>query len=231
VDVEISELNFCYRGASPARGLVGLSLALQQGERLAILGESGAGKSSLLRLIAGLERPESGTIKIGNTLMASASTWVPPENRNVGMVFQDLAVFPHLNVEANISFGLRAHRSKKDCKTRVQDLLTMFELCGLERRYPHELSGGQLQRVAVARSLAPSPRVLLLDEPFSSLDTDLRQRVQHQVRAALQAEEKSCILVTHDHEEALEFGHRICTLIDGKLRELPQPPKPKTHGV
>lgn len=217
--LELRDVSFCYPGLTASTGLDRLSLTLQKAQRLAILGASGAGKSTLLRLIAGLERIQSGMVTIGNKLVASPSVWVPPENRNVGMVFQDLAVFPHLNVQANIAFGIRSRLSKADCQARVQEMLAMFELQGLERRYPHELSGGQLQRVAVARSLAPSPHVLLLDEPFSSLDPELRRRVQAQVRGALSADQRACILVTHDEKEAMEFSHRVCTLVNGKLSD------------
>ena len=161
-----------------------VSLDLQQGEIGCLLGPSGCGKTTLLRSIAGFQTLQSGTIQIDDSLVSNQTVNVAPELRGVGMVFQDFALFPHLNVADNISFGMRK-ASASERRGRVEELLNRIGLPGYQKRFPHELSGGQQQRVALARALAPRPRLLLLDEPFSSLDAELRERLAVEVRELL----------------------------------------------
>lgn len=215
--LEIKNIYFGYVGSEPA--IRGLSLTANAGERIAILGESGTGKSSLLRTIAGLEKINAGEISIHGQKISDDRFHTPAERRHVGMVFQDWAVFPHLSVFDNVAFGLSSRgKSSQDCQ-RVEELLTKFELLELAQRMPSTLSGGQLQRVACARALAPRPQILLLDEAFSSLDVGLRQRIRAQVLAALDSEKITCLLVTHDPAEAEEFAHRVVHLKNGRLSE------------
>ncbi len=218
-----------------------LSLDIYEQELLGILGPSGAGKTTLLRLIAGLECPDGGRIKIEDRVVADERAWVPPERRGVGMVFQDYALFPHLTVAQNIAFGLSAYtrrlwRHKRLSQSeRVRELL---ELVGLERlahRFPHELSGGEQQRVALARALAPKPVVILLDEPFSNLDAQLRPAMRQELKKLLKASHCTAVFVTHDTQEALEIADRIAVLNRGRLEQLDAPEKiyqePATHFV
>ncbi|MEO7375024.1 MAG: ABC transporter ATP-binding protein [Terrimesophilobacter sp.] len=195
--------------------LHGISLSVRSGTRAAIVGSSGSGKSTLLRLIAGFERADAGTIVLDGQPICGPDNFVPAHRRGVGYVAQDGALFPHLTVESNIGFGLRDRTSKR------QRVLEVCELVNLEtrflRRFPHELSGGQQQRVALARALAPAPGVILLDEPFSALDTGLRAHTRQSVINALDRAEVTTILVTHDQDEAMRFGHEIGVLEDGRL--------------
>jgi len=191
-----------------------VSLAAQPGDILALLGPSGCGKTTFLRLIAGFETPDAGTIAIGESTVAGDGRFIPPEKRRVGFVFQDYALFPHLTVAANVAYGSR------DRPARVDELISLVGLRGLEQRYPHELSGGQQQRVALARALAPEPRLVLLDEPFSNLDADLRVRVRTQVRGILRAARATAIFVTHDQDEAFDIADRIAVLRDGRVEQL-----------
>jgi iron(III) transport system ATP-binding protein len=200
------------------RAVCDLSFTVEAGEFLAILGPSGCGKTTILRLIAGLERPDRGAIVIGDDLVADDKIWVSPERRGVGMVFQDYALFPHLTVAQNIAFGLNGQRP-----TRVQELLKLVGLDGFARRYPHELSGGEQQRVAIARSLATHPKVLLLDEPFSNLDADLRPKMRAELKILLQRLNCTTIFVTHDQEEAFELADRIAVLNAGQLEQIDAP--------
>ncbi len=194
-----------------------ISLEVAPGESLALLGPSGCGKTTLLRTIAGLERPDTGTINIGDRCVASASQWIPPEKRRVGMVFQDWALFPHLSVARNVAYGL--HGSKSDVSTRVGRSLELVELSGLEDRAPATLSGGQQQRVALARALAPEPDVLLLDEPFSNLDTSLRIEVRSEVHRLVHELGITAIFVTHDQEEAFLVGDRVAVMHGGVIAQ------------
>jgi iron(III) transport system ATP-binding protein len=191
----------------------GLELEVDDGDLLCLLGPSGCGKTTVLRLIAGLERPDAGTVEVAGRAVAGPSTWVPPERRRVGMVFQDWALFPHLDVRGNVAFGLDG-----ESQSRVGELLELARLTGLEDRMPHELSGGQQQRVALARALAPSPHVLLLDEPFSNLDAQLRAEVRSEVRRVLRSTGTTAVFVTHDQEEALSIGDRVAVMIAGLIR-------------
>jgi iron(III) transport system ATP-binding protein len=200
------------------RAVDGFDLDVHDGEILALLGPSGCGKTTALRLVAGLERPDAGTVEIRGRLVAGAGTWVPPERRRVGLVFQDWALFPHLDVRANVAFGLDG-----DTVDTVDELLDLVHLSGLAHRMPHELSGGQQQRVAVARALAPQPDVLLLDEPFSNLDAQLRAQVRGEVREVLRATGTTAVLVTHDQEEALSIADRVAVMLHGAVRQVGTP--------
>jgi iron(III) transport system ATP-binding protein len=199
-----------------------LSLELPKGEILALLGPSGCGKTTTLRLIAGFEAPDAGSIEIGGRMMADERIFVPPEQRGVGVVFQEYTLFPHLTVEDNVRFGLR----RLGAQERTQRLREMLEVVGLAafaRRYPHELSGGQQQRVALARALAPRPAVLLLDEPFSHLDADLHAQMLREVNIILRELGTTAVFVTHDHEEAFMIADRVGVLNGGRLEQLGRP--------
>lgn len=205
--------------------LRGLDLDAERGEFLALLGPSGCGKTTALRLIAGFERPEGGTVEIGGEMVcatdAPGSCWTPPEGRRVGMVFQDYALFPHLSVARNVAFGLPRNGSDRD--GRVSSALATVGLAGLGERTPDQLSGGQQQRVALARALAPGPEVILLDEPFSNLDADLRAAVREEVRQILREAGATAVLVTHDQEEALSIADRVAVLLDGRIVQVGPP--------
>ena len=189
--------------------LDGFNLQLESGDIFALLGDSGSGKSSALRFIAGLENAQLGSVALdGNDLSDGGSHSVKPELREVGMVFQDYALFPHMTVFQNISFGIN-HLSKKEKIVKVESLLGLISLEGIEQKYPHQLSGGEQQRVSLARSLATSPKLLLLDEPFSSLDKSNRDQLVREVRDILKKAGVTSILVTHDEAEANTFADKI----------------------
>jgi len=200
------------------------SLQVDSGEILALLGPSGSGKTTLLRVIAGFERPDRGRIVINHRTVVdtAASLWLPAEERGVGMVFQDYALFPHLTVSQNVSFGLR-NGSKADRQARVDELLRLTELHSLCNRYPHELSGGQQQRVALARALAPRPPVVLLDEPFNGLDPELRPQMRREIAAILRQLGTAAVLVTHDQEEALGMADYVAVIRNGELQQIGTP--------
>ena len=202
-----------------------LTFDVRRGEILTLLGPSGCGKTTTLRLIAGLERPEEGNIAIAGQMVANGRLFVPPEARGVGLVFQDLALFPHLTVEENVAFGLRGGRRGGDeaARRRVGEVLALVDLVDLGRRYPHQLSGGQQQRVALARALAPNPQVILLDEPFSNLDADMRVQMRRDVQRILRTAGTTAIFVTHDQEEACELADRIGVLNGGRLEQVDTP--------
>lgn len=203
------------------RAVDDVTLHIHAGEILALLGPSGCGKTTILRLIAGFEQLDAGTITIDEQLVAAPERSTPPEQRNVGMVFQQHALFPHLSVAANVGFGLRGNpRARRE---RVHAMLELVELAGMEQRMPHQLSGGQQQRVALARALAPNPAVLLLDEPFSNLDADLRTTMRAEVRAILKQVGTTALFVTHDQEEALYMGDRVAIMRAGKLEQAATP--------
>ncbi len=190
---------------------------LHSGQILVLLGPSGCGKTTTLRLLAGFETLDKGLINIDGNTVADGSRHLPPEKRRVGMVFQDYAIFPHLNVAQNIGFGLSRSADKS---LRVEKMLSFVGLEGLGERMPHELSGGQQQRVALARALAPEPSVMLLDEPFSNLDAALRAEVRHEVKALLRRSATTAVFVTHDQEEALFFGDEIAVMKNGSLEQI-----------
>ena len=201
-----------------------LSFTLERGSILALLGPSGCGKTTTLRLIAGFETPDQGRIAIAGQTVADAARGihVAPEKRGVGVVFQDYALFPHLTVGQNVGFGLE-RASRSDRRARVAQVLGLVGLTEFTDRYPHELSGGQQQRVAVARALAPAPTLILLDEPFSNLDTDLRSQMRDEVEKILRATGTTAIFVTHDQEEAFTIADQVGVLSQGRLEQLGPP--------
>jgi iron(III) transport system ATP-binding protein len=200
-----------------------VSLTVAAGSIVALLGPSGCGKTSLLRAIAGLERPRAGVISIGDRVVSSRDTWVKPEHRHIGMVFQDGALFPHLSVADNIAFGLATRSSRTERRERVDELLELVDLAGVADRLPDTLSGGQQQRVALARSLAPNPSVLLLDEPFSALDAGLRLHVRAEVARILREVGVTSIFVTHDQDEAFVLGDQVAVMRDGRVEQVGTP--------
>lgn len=212
------------RSQSPA--VDGVSFSLADGELLGLLGPSGCGKTTLLRLIAGFEQPEAGTIELAGRPVCGSS-WVAPEQRDVGIVFQDYALFPHLSVEKNVAFGLnhsqKRRLSSQDMKARTADAIALVGLKGFENRYPHELSGGQQQRVALARALAPRPSLILLDEPFSNLDVQVRLYLRQEVRDILKQVGASCVFVTHDQEEALSIADQVAVMRNGHIEQFGTP--------
>jgi iron(III) transport system ATP-binding protein len=200
----------------------GLSLAVESGEVVALLGPSGCGKTTTLRMVAGFERPDAGTLTLEGRALAGPGTFVPPEQRSVGMVFQDYALFPHLSVLDNLTFGLTSV-PRAEAQSRARAMLKLFGLEGFESRMPHALSGGQQQRVALARALAPGPRVLLLDEPFSSLDSALRASTRMEMRRVLKSLGATVLLVTHDQGEAMAFADRLAVMRAGKVEQVGTP--------
>jgi iron(III) transport system ATP-binding protein len=196
------------------------SLDVDPGQVLALLGPSGCGKTTLLRAIAGLQSPSSGTITIGTQVVSDGKTFVAPERRRVGMVFQDGGLFPHLTVEQNVHFGLRHH---PDPDRRVAEMLELVSMSEFSRRLPGTLSGGQRQRIAVARALAPEPSVLLLDEPFSALDAGLRVQIRREVKRLIAAFGITTIVVTHDQEEAFAMGEQIAVMSNGAIEQVGTP--------
>ena len=202
--------------------LENLSLSLQRGEIGCLLGSSGTGKSTLLRAIAGFETLASGVVTLNEKILSGNGFSVPTHQRGIGMVFQDHALFPHMNAADNIAFGLRA-QNKEQKIARVNELLAMIGLEDCAARFPHELSGGQQQRVALARALAPQPELILLDEPFASLDAELRQRLAMDVRALLKRNNTAALLVTHDQQEAFAMADRVGLLADKHLQQWASP--------
>ncbi|MGB3410640.1 MAG: ABC transporter ATP-binding protein [Microthrixaceae bacterium] len=222
--------------AEAVDALVGVDLDVERGSFAAVLGASGCGKTTLLRIIAGFERPDAGEVWLDGQLVASSNVHVPPERRNVGIVAQDGALFPHLNVAANIAYGLdggwtvfrsAAHRSRRI--ERVEELLELVGLPGMGNRRPDELSGGQQQRVALARALAPRPTMILLDEPFSALDAGLRVEVREQVRDVLKSLGTTAVLVTHDQSEALSMADDVAIMRSGRVVQFGAPSEVYTH--
>lgn len=191
-----------------------VSSSLEKGNILAIVGESGSGKTTLIRLITGLETLDQGTIILQGKTVASDTIFIAPEKRKVGMVFQDYALFPHLTVFENISYGISKLVTKKE---RVNEVLSLVGLEGLENRYPHELSGGQQQRIALARALAPSPELLILDEPFCNLDVILRVQLREDISKIIKKTNTTAIFVTHDIKDALAISDDILVLQNGKI--------------
>ena len=199
-----------------------VDLDVWPGEIVSILGTSGCGKTTLLRLIAGFETPTSGSVHILGAEMSGASRFAPPNDRGIGMVVQEYALFPHMTVERNIAFGLQNLDDSRRTE-RVAEVLELVRLAGYGHRYPYELSGGQQQRVALARTLAPNPAAALLDEPFSNLDSSMRQRLRAEVEDILRSHRMSAIFVTHDREEAFAMADRVGVMVDGRLLQIGAP--------
>jgi iron(III) transport system ATP-binding protein len=221
-DVPVLELRGVDKSYGPERVIEGLSLSVEEGEILTLLGPSGCGKTTTLRLIAGLERPNAGEVAINGTTVSGSDRFVSPEDRGVGVVFQEFALFPHLTAAENVAFGL-ADWDDDAREERVDELLDLVGLDAQRDSYPDELSGGQQQRVALARSLAPEPDVLLLDEPFSNLDVDLRVQMREEVRRILKETGVTAVSVTHDQEEALSISDRVAVVNDGRIEQVGDP--------
>jgi iron(III) transport system ATP-binding protein len=222
--LELDHVTIRYPGSLATHPAVDrVSLTLQPGDIGVLIGPSGCGKTSLLRAIAGLERIHGGRVAISGEALSDAtqpgrSIHLPPEKRQIGMVFQDYALFPHLNVHDNVAFGL-PRLGKAERTQRVEQMLELVGLGGLAQRFPHQLSGGQQQRIALARALAPQPRLLLLDEPFSNLDVELRERLAHEVRTILKQASTTALFVTHDQMEAFAVGDVIGVMHRGQLEQ------------
>ncbi len=208
--LSIEKLSKSYDGKTFA--LLNCDFNLTKGKICAIVGESGSGKSTLLRLIAGLETPNQGTIKINGKIMSDDSLIVEPQKREVGLVFQDYALFPHLTVQQNISFGLKDNK-----QNQVEKLMSLIKMKSYEKSYPSELSGGQQQRVALARTLALNPKLLLLDEPFSNLDTGLKSELRKEIKGLVDEFGTSMIFITHDIMDAIDIADEIIFLKDGEI--------------
>jgi iron(III) transport system ATP-binding protein len=215
----------------PVRAVDGVDLEVETGAICALLGPSGCGKTTMLRLIGGFERPDAGDIEIAGSVVAGNRTFVPPQRRRVGMVFQDYALFPHFDVAGNVAYAL----GREATPGRVAEVLRLVGLESLGDRYPNELSGGQQQRVALARALAPTPKTILLDEPFSNLDAGLRARVRQETREILLAAGVTAVFVTHDQEEALSLADVVAVMRDGRVVQAGTPEhvygRPADHWV
>ncbi len=205
-------------GYDHLRVLNQVSFSLEPGQIGCILGPSGCGKTTVLRAVAGFEPAWRGSIRIDDVEVSSATVNLEPERRNIGMVFQDYALFPHLKVEDNLGFGLRGMGHKQRL-ARVQEMLAIVGMPAYAQAYPHQLSGGQQQRIALARALAPRPGILLLDEPFSNIDVDMREQLAREVRNILKQENTTAILVTHDQHEAFAMADKICVLHEGSVQQ------------
>ncbi|GIP34781.1 ABC transporter ATP-binding protein [Paenibacillus sp. J2TS4] len=209
--VEVEKISFRYARRQP-RIIDKLSFTMRKGEIVGILGPSGSGKSTLLRLVAGLEVPEEGSIAIEGRIIVDERTCLDAEKRGVGMVFQDYALFPHLNTADNIAFGL--HKLKRaDRNQRLREMLELVQLTDYAQRYPHELSGGQQQRVALARALAPQPSILLMDEPFSNLDANLKSSIRSELRQILSKAGMTCLFVSHDQADIEAICDRSISIV------------------
>ncbi|MFQ5597924.1 MAG: ABC transporter ATP-binding protein [Nitrospiria bacterium] len=215
--IELVKVSKIYPGShQPAVSHV--SFQVDRGDVLAVLGPSGSGKTTILRLIAGFEHPDDGSIFLNEQDVCRTGHCLPPEKRGIGMVFQDYALFPHLTVSENVSFGLR-RLGRSERHKKVEGILEMVGLSAFGGKYPHELSGGQQQRTALARALAPDPIVILMDEPFSNLDPDMRMKMRQDVSSILRTSGCSAVLVTHDHEEAFAMADKIALLNNGRLEQ------------
>jgi len=196
--------------------LKNVGFELDRGDTLAILGESGSGKSTILRVLSGLEIAEKGFISIDDKIMNDKDQYVYPEKRGIGMVFQDYALFPHMSIEKNIRFGI-SNLSKKEQEKRVVEVLELVGLLEMRKREPHELSGGQQQRVALARALAPKPSILLLDEPFSNLDAHLREKIREEMKQIIERSGITSIFVTHDKSDAIAISNKVMIIEKGEI--------------
>jgi iron(III) transport system ATP-binding protein len=224
VDVEARGIDKRFGAVEVLRGI---DLDVAPGSIVALLGPSGCGKTTLLRILAGLERPDAGSVTVGGRQVTGPGTWVPPERRKVGMVFQDWALFPHMTVERNVGYGIA--KRDPDRSRRIDEALELVGLTGLGDRMPGTLSGGQQQRVALARALAPRPSVLLLDEPFSNLDTALRVQVRAEVHALLADLGVTSVFVTHDQDEAFVLGDHVAVMSGGEIVQAAPPAELYAH--
>ena len=213
--------NICKSFVKDEKVLDAVNFDVNEGEIVAILGPSGCGKTTTLRIIAGFEMQSEGSLYLSDQPIDSKHHWVPVNKRKVGMVFQDYALFPHLTVEQNIRFGVQ--KSTKECNTLIQTMLDLVGLEGMNKRFPHELSGGQKQRVALARALAPSPKVLLMDEPFSNLDAELKYTMRFEVKRILKQAKITTVFVTHDQKDALAIADKIVVMNKGKIEQFGTP--------
>jgi iron(III) transport system ATP-binding protein len=214
--ISVDGVNVHYGGAA---AIDDFTLDVEEGSLVALVGPSGCGKTTALRAIAGFEQPSSGTIRVRGKVMSDATTMTAPEDRNVGMVFQEYALFPHISVAENVGYGVRG----SDRVRRVQEVLQLVGLQDHGDRFPHELSGGEQQRVALARALGPEPDVVLLDEPFSNLDAPQRERMRRELRKILKAARATAVFVTHDQAEALAIADVIAVMRDGHIRQVGAP--------
>jgi len=216
--IELRNVTKTYLGTTtPA--VNNLSLSIEEGSITTLLGPSGCGKSTTLRLIAGFERADAGSILLGGKVMSDTNKWIPPEKRGIGMVFQDYALFPHLNVFKNIGFGYKGN----DKSRRIKEIINLVNLDGFEKRFPNELSGGQQQRVALGRALANRPLVVLLDEPFSNLDADLRVQMRIEVQQIIREAGATAIFVSHDQKDALAISDKIVVINNGAVQQIGSP--------
>lgn len=219
--LQIKQLNKTY---GTRQVVSNIDLTMEEGEVLSLLGPSGCGKTTILRMIAGLVKPDSGLIRVGERVLFDGKREMPVEERDLGMVFQDYALWPHMTVEKNIAFGMRLRRmSRRAVAARVQELLALVNLSGFGNRFPYQLSGGQQQRVAVARALSTEPRIILLDEPLSSLDTALREIMSAELVQLFKRLKITTINVTHDQNEAMMMSDRIMVLRDGQVQQIGTP--------
>ena len=213
--LEVKQLDFAY---GRNKILFEFDFSLEESQIGCLLGPSGCGKTTVLRAIAGFENPTKGEIVLNGNKLNGSKIFVEPEKRQIGMVFQDIALFPHLSVESNIQFGIRSLPQNQRDK-RSNELLDLVGMSQFKKTYPHELSGGQQQRIALARAIAPKPSLLLMDEPLSSLDEELREQLAREIRLILQQEKISAILVTHDQNEAFAVGDHICVMHQGRVQQ------------
>ncbi len=210
--LKIKDLTFSHEEGSQILNNANLDIGM--GDFISILGPSGSGKTTLLRLIAGLDIQDSGSIIIENKIIADKEVMIPPEKRNVGLVVQDKALFPHLNVTKNIMFGIRDLKNKEQL---TSDIMKLFKIDKHKDKYPHELSGGEQQRVALARALAPKPKLLLLDEPFDGLDKKLKSELHNEVKKIVKSKKITVIMVSHDQDEAALLSDRVLEIRNGKI--------------
>lgn len=231
--IELRNITKCF---GDVKVLYGISFQVMAGECFALLGPSGCGKTTLLRLIAGLDEPDHGEITINNKKVCGPKNMVPPHKRSVGMVFQDLALWPHMSVKENVAFGLKGHNLRKvEIKEKIEEVLDMVSLNGQREYYPHKLSGGERQRVALARTIVLRPEILLMDEPLSSLDPLLKEEIQGLIVQVKQRFNTTLVYVTHDQDEAIAIADRIAVMKDGRIEQIGVKEelysKPKTEFV
>lgn len=211
--------NICFKYLNSKKdNIKDFNIELEKGDILAILGESGSGKSTILRIIAGLEDSYNGSLKIGDKTIFSEKTFTQAENRGIGMVFQDYALFPHMTVSKNIQYGLK-NMNANEKKRITKEMLELVNLSEHKNKYPHELSGGQQQRVAIARAIAPKPSVLLLDEPFSNLDANLQEKIRDEIKEILNTAKITSVFVTHDKQDAKILADKVIILKDGVTKQ------------